>query len=81
MIDEGDCGAIGGMKIGRGNRSTGRKPAPAPSSAFYIFIFKRQAGDKYGKMEKHAFHHTALKLINRSIHYWTQGSEVSITVF
>jgi hypothetical protein len=30
MIDEDDCGAIGGMKIGRGNRSTWRKPAPAP---------------------------------------------------
>jgi hypothetical protein len=30
MIDEDDCGAIGGMKIGRGNRSTLRKPAPAP---------------------------------------------------
>jgi hypothetical protein len=30
MIDEGDCGAIGGMKIGRGNRSTRRKSAPAP---------------------------------------------------
>jgi hypothetical protein len=30
MIDENDCGAIGGMKIGRGNRSTRRKPAPAP---------------------------------------------------
>jgi hypothetical protein len=30
MIDEGDCGAIGGMKIGTGNRSTRRKPAPAP---------------------------------------------------
>jgi hypothetical protein len=30
MIDEGDCEAIGGMKIGRGNRSTRRKPAPAP---------------------------------------------------
>jgi hypothetical protein len=29
MIGEGDCGAIGGMKIGRGNRSTPRKPAPA----------------------------------------------------
>jgi hypothetical protein len=27
---EGDCGAIGGRKIGRGNRSTRRKPAPAP---------------------------------------------------
>jgi hypothetical protein len=30
MIDEGDCGGIGGMKIGRGNRSTRRKPSPAP---------------------------------------------------
>jgi hypothetical protein len=30
MIDEGDCGAIGGMRIGRGNRSTRRKPAPVP---------------------------------------------------
>jgi hypothetical protein len=30
MIDEGDCGALGGMRIGRGNRSTRRKPAPAP---------------------------------------------------
>jgi hypothetical protein len=29
MISEGDCGEIGGMKIGRGNRSTLRKPAPA----------------------------------------------------
>jgi hypothetical protein len=30
MIGEGDCGAVGGMKIDRGNRSTQRKPAPAP---------------------------------------------------
>jgi hypothetical protein len=30
MIYVDDCGAIGGMKIGRGNRSTRRKPAPAP---------------------------------------------------
>jgi hypothetical protein len=30
MIEDDDCGAIGGMKIGRGNRSTRRKPAPAP---------------------------------------------------
>jgi hypothetical protein len=26
IIGEGDCGEIGGMKIGRGNRSTRRKP-------------------------------------------------------
>jgi hypothetical protein len=30
MIGEGDCGEIGGMKIGRGKLSTRRKPAPAP---------------------------------------------------
>jgi hypothetical protein len=30
MTDVGDCGTIGRMKIGRGNRSTRSKPAPAP---------------------------------------------------
>jgi hypothetical protein len=30
MIGDGDSGGIGGMKIGRGNRSTRRKPSPAP---------------------------------------------------
>jgi hypothetical protein len=30
MIDDGDCGTIDGMKIGRGNRSTRRKPATVP---------------------------------------------------
>jgi hypothetical protein len=29
-IDDGDCGAIGGMKIGRGNRSTRRISASVP---------------------------------------------------
>jgi hypothetical protein len=28
MIDDGDCGAIGGIRNGRGNRSTRRKPDP-----------------------------------------------------
>jgi hypothetical protein len=32
MIADGDCGATGGMKIGRGNRSTRRKP---PQSHFH----------------------------------------------
>jgi hypothetical protein len=30
MTDDGDCGATGGMKIGRRNQSTQRKPAPVP---------------------------------------------------
>jgi hypothetical protein len=29
LID-GECGAVGGMRIGRGNRNTRRKPAPVP---------------------------------------------------
>jgi hypothetical protein len=29
MTDDGDCGESGGIKIGRGNRSTRRKPVPA----------------------------------------------------
>jgi hypothetical protein len=28
MIDDDDCGAFGGMRIGRGNRSIGKKPCP-----------------------------------------------------
>jgi hypothetical protein len=50
MIDEDDCGAIGGMKIGRGNRSIRRKPAPAPlCSQLHVsllsgFIFDPQDG-------------------------------------
>jgi hypothetical protein len=30
MIGDGDCGEIRGMNIGKGNRSTRRKPTPAP---------------------------------------------------
>jgi hypothetical protein len=30
MIDDDDYGAVGGMSIGRGNRSTRRKPTPVP---------------------------------------------------
>jgi hypothetical protein len=33
MIDDDDCGAIRGMRIGRGNRCTRRKPAPLPFCA------------------------------------------------
>jgi hypothetical protein len=30
MIDDDDYGAVGGMRIGRGHRSTRRKPASVP---------------------------------------------------
>jgi hypothetical protein len=28
--DDDECGAVGGVRIGRGNQSTRRKPAPVP---------------------------------------------------
>jgi hypothetical protein len=28
MIDEDECGAVGGMRIDKGNRITRRKPVP-----------------------------------------------------
>jgi hypothetical protein len=30
MIDDGDCGTVGGIKTGRGNRNTRRESTPAP---------------------------------------------------
>jgi hypothetical protein len=30
MIDDDECGVVGGMRIGKGNRSTRRKSAPVP---------------------------------------------------
>jgi hypothetical protein len=45
MIDEGDFGVIGGMKIGRGNRSTRRKPAPAPLCPPQIPLDQTRASD------------------------------------
>jgi hypothetical protein len=30
MIDDDVCGAVGGMRIGRGKRNTRKKPAPVP---------------------------------------------------
>jgi hypothetical protein len=42
--DDDECGAVGGMKICRGNRSTRRKPAPArlcPSQIPHDIIWDR----------------------------------------
>jgi hypothetical protein len=38
MIDDNDdeCGAVGGMRIGRRNRSTGSKPGPVPLGPLQI---------------------------------------------
>jgi hypothetical protein len=44
MIGEGDCGAIGAMKIGKGNRSTRRKPATAPLCPAQIPLDQTRGG-------------------------------------
>jgi hypothetical protein len=46
MIDDGDCGAISGIRICRGNRSTRRKPAPASRFAPQISHDQTRAGTR-----------------------------------
>jgi hypothetical protein len=53
MIGEGDCGAIGGMKIGRGNRCTRRKPAPAPLCPPQIYRVYHNSTAKLQKRTPH----------------------------
>jgi hypothetical protein len=43
MMDHGDCGAICGMKIGKGNRSTRRKSSPAPLCPLQIPLDQTRA--------------------------------------
>jgi hypothetical protein len=50
MIDDGDCGAIGGMKIGRGNEITRRKPAPVPVCAPKIPYYLIRARTRTAEM-------------------------------
>jgi hypothetical protein len=46
MTDDGDCGAIGGVKIGRGNRTTGRKSAPVTLCPLEILHDQTQDGTR-----------------------------------
>jgi hypothetical protein len=65
MIDEDDGGAIGGMKIGRGNRSTRRKPAPAPLCPPPIPHDQTQArtpGHRVGKPATNRFSYGAVRV-------------------
>jgi hypothetical protein len=46
MTEDGDCGKIGGMIIGRGNRSTRRKPAPVPLCSPQIPHYQTRARNR-----------------------------------
>jgi hypothetical protein len=43
MIDD-ECGAVGGMRIGTGNRRTRRKPTPVPHFPLQIPLEETWAG-------------------------------------
>jgi hypothetical protein len=47
MIDEGDCGVTGGMKIGGGNRSTRRKPLLIKSNILTVSCDVNETYVKY----------------------------------
>jgi hypothetical protein len=47
-----DDGEFGGMKIGRGNRSTGGKPAPAPFRSPQIPLYQTRDRTRAAAMEQ-----------------------------
>jgi hypothetical protein len=56
MIDDGDCGAIGGMKTDRGNRSTRRKPTPSATLSTTNTTWSDPGSNPGGRGEKPATH-------------------------
>jgi xanthine dehydrogenase iron-sulfur cluster and FAD-binding subunit A len=42
MIGDGDCGAIGVMKIGRGNRSSQRKPSAIHNCVGFVNVLEAE---------------------------------------
>jgi hypothetical protein len=84
MIDDGDCGAIGAMKIGRGNRSTRRKRARVPICPPQIPHDQTQARTGAGAVESqrltaramarpidhHVSSHAILSTQGSNVYFW-----------
>jgi hypothetical protein len=86
MIDEGDCGAIGGMKIGRGSRSTRRKPAPTPLCPPQIPHDQTQARTRAAAVESQRLTAWAMAqpkhlLVSSSTFDFSQHQEIIIMPF
>jgi hypothetical protein len=83
MIDDGDCEAIGGMNIGRGNRSTRRKPAPAPLCPLqipYEQTCARNPGRRGGKPALAAWAMAQPRhIVNQIFRYETVQSDTTVT--
>jgi hypothetical protein len=72
MMDDDECGAVGGM-IGRRNRSSRRKPAPMPLwSAINpaLLDLGSNPGSSGGKQETYVFH-SGLTLNIRRVKIYT----------
>jgi hypothetical protein len=52
--DDDDCGEIVGMRIGRGNRGTWRKPVPVPHITAYKPYFLRLASSSVNGLRRAA---------------------------
>jgi hypothetical protein len=74
MIDD-ECAAIGGMQIGRGNRSTRRKPAPAshcPPQILHNLTWDRTRAAAVGRQRLSALANNRLTLKCFSLYMGTQ---------
>jgi hypothetical protein len=63
MIGDGDCGEIGGINIGRGIRSTQRKPAPAPFCPPQIPLVSILFSEVFGVRKVHVIHYVKGKFL------------------
>jgi hypothetical protein len=69
----GDCddGAIGGIKIGKGNRSTRRNPAPAPLCPPQITLDQTRARTRAAAVGSQRL--TALAMARRHLQHFSDG--------
>jgi hypothetical protein len=70
MLGDGDCEEIDGMKIGKGNRSTRRKPAPAPLCPPQIPHDQTWVSTRGGKPATNRLRYGAAKLSYYQINFF-----------
>jgi hypothetical protein len=80
MIHDGDCGTIGGLNIGRGNRSTQRKPAPVPHCPPQIPHDQTRAWTQASAVGSQRLTTSAMALpalfITKAVYVWVQKNSI-----
>jgi hypothetical protein len=73
---EGECGAVDEMRIGRGNRSTRRKPAPVPlrpPQILHDLAWARIRASEVGSLRLDAWRGQPVRLLGLSDYGWMRN--------